>query len=94
MLFVDMNGPLIETWNVHNRIHLYLLEAISEEALGAVVHPKSRSVWALFAHIHNVRLMWLKSAAPDLLEGLPKIDSKPIGTRELLRTGFVASGGP
>ena len=64
---VTMEEPLVETWSIHNRINLYLLDAIADESL-ALALPKCRTVFDQFAHIHNVRLMWLKSAAPELLE--------------------------
>jgi uncharacterized damage-inducible protein DinB len=67
---------VIDTWNIHNRINKYLLDAIAPAALGDVSASKGRNVGEQFAHIHNVRLMWLKSAAPDLLEG-PDIQEKP-----------------
>ncbi len=85
-----MEEQVIETWAIHNRIHLYLLEGIPEDHLGSSIPPKGRNVFDLFAHIHNVRLMWLKVAAPDLWEGLQKIESKE-GTREQLREALTAS---
>jgi uncharacterized damage-inducible protein DinB len=86
-----MDEPLIETWAIHNRINLYLLEAISADALSAAL-PKSRTVYDQFAHIHNVRLMWLKPAAPELLEGLEKLETKTGGTKEQLRQALESSG--
>lgn len=77
-----MDETLIETWTIHNRINLYLLAAVAPEGLGAVM-PKHRSVFQIFAHIHNVRLMWLKASAPDLLEGLTKIEGKDGGKADL-----------
>src|SRR5437870_647626 len=70
-----MDDSLAETWAINNRVNLYLLDAIADDALGAAL-PKSRSVHDLFAHIHNVRLMWLKPAAPELLDGLEKLETK------------------
>lgn len=87
-----MAEPLIETWQIHNRIHLYLLDAIADEALAAALNPRSRSVWSLFAHIHNVRLMWLKSAAPELLEGVEKLETKDPGEKGQLKAALEASG--
>ena len=86
-----MEDPLIETWAIHARINLYLLAAVPEEALGAAL-PKCRTVYDQFAHIHNVRLMWLKSAAPELLAGLEKLETKVGGTRDQLKTSLEASG--
>jgi len=48
---------LIETWEINNRINLYLLEAIDEAYLKDVSASKGRNVGEQFAHIHNVRLM-------------------------------------
>ena len=87
-----MEDPLVETWAIHNRINLYLLEAIADEALGATLNGKGRSVRDQFAHIHNVRLMWLKSAAPELLEGLEKLEPKADHDRAKLRSALEASG--
>jgi uncharacterized damage-inducible protein DinB len=79
-----MENQLLETWNIHNRINLYLLEAISEDALSDVSALKGRSVGEQFAHLHNVRLMWLKSAAPELLETVTKIDKAQKIDKKLL----------
>jgi uncharacterized damage-inducible protein DinB len=86
-----MDDPLIETWNVHSRINLYLLDAIPAEALGLSLTPKFRTAYQLFAHVHNVRLMWLKSAAPELLAGLEKLEGAD-GDKAGLRAALVASG--
>ena len=87
-----MDDLVIETWQIHNRINLYLLDAIAEDALPAVLNEKSRSVWALFAHLHNVRLMWLKAAAPDLLAGSDKLETQTVGAKVQLRSALEASG--
>ena len=83
--------PLIETWAIHNRINLYMLEAIAVEHLGCKLNDKARSVFQLFAHIHSVRLMWLKSAAPELLKGLNKIEGED-GDKAALAQALEASG--
>ena len=86
-----MDDQLIETWNIHNRVNLYLLNAVPAEALGSALAPKHRTVYQLFAHVHNVRLMWLKSAAPELLAGLEKLDGAD-GDKERLAAALTASG--
>ena len=72
-----MTDPLVETWEINARINLYVLEALPAAALAAVASSKGRTVGETFAHIHNVRLMWLKAAAPELLAGLEKIEKEP-----------------
>jgi uncharacterized damage-inducible protein DinB len=86
-----MEEQLIETWTIHNRINLYLLNAIPDEALGDAL-AKCRTVYDLFAHMHNVRLMWLQSAAPELLVGLEKLETKTVGTKDQLKAALTASG--
>jgi len=83
---------LIETWEIHDRINLYLLDAIDPAMLGSYSASKGRSVAEQLAHIHNVRLMWLKSAAPDLLSGLEKIEKEQAEDKKLLRKSLAASG--
>jgi uncharacterized damage-inducible protein DinB len=87
-----MESQLIETWQIHNRIHLYLLDSIKPEALSAVSASKGRNVAEQFAHVHNVRLMWLKSAAPDLLTRLEKIEKEAAAEKQLLHASLEASG--
>jgi uncharacterized damage-inducible protein DinB len=82
----------LETWKIHNRINLYLLDAIDLTALGSLSASKGRTVGEQFAHIHNVRLMWLKSASPDLLAGLMKIEKERAVDKKLLRTSLTNSG--
>lgn len=38
----------------------------------------------MFAHLHNVRLLWLKSAAPDLMQGMAKLEKGEDLRRDLL----------
>jgi uncharacterized damage-inducible protein DinB len=87
----SIEDQLVETWQIHDRINRYLLDAIAEDHLGAAL-AKSRTVSDLFAHIHNVRLLWLKSAAPDLLKGLGKLETKTVQGKETLREALQASG--
>src|ERR1700682_1832788 len=82
----------LETWDIHNRINLYLLDALEPATLGSYSASKGRSVGEQFAHVHNVRLMWLKAAAPDLLQELEKIEKAQAGDKKLLRKSLLASG--
>ena len=89
---IGMTSPLVDTWNIHNRINLYLLDAIDKSSLDSHSASKGRSVGEQFAHIHNVRLMWLKSAAPELLKGLQKIEAEEATDKSMLRSSLVNSG--
>jgi uncharacterized damage-inducible protein DinB len=89
---MPVEEQLIETWAIHNRINLYLLDAVPDDALASSLPTKSRTVYDLFAHVHNVRLLWLKSAAPALLEGLSKLETKTVGDKRDLQTALESSG--
>lgn len=86
------NNPLVETWEIHDRINLYLLDAVDPQSLGSHSASKGRSVGEQFAHVHNVRLMWLKSAAPELLKGLNKIEAEQANDKKLLAKSLTESG--
>ena len=83
---------LLETWQIHNRINLYLLDATEPTALASLSASKGRTVGEQFTHVHNVRLMWLKSAAPDLLAGLSKVEKEQAIDKKLLRKSLTESG--
>ena len=83
-------NALTETWQIHNRINLYLLDAIVEANLRDISASKGRTVDEQFAHMHNVRLMWLKADDPLLLTGLDKVEKDNI-SKEMLEGALKAS---
>ncbi|MDQ6654000.1 MAG: DinB family protein [Acidobacteriota bacterium] len=83
----------LETWDIHNRINLYLLDAVEPAALSSLSASKGRNVGEQFGHIHNVRLMWLKAAAPELLTGLVKIEKGQALEKKLLHKSLTDSAG-
>ena len=88
---MDAN-QLLETWQIHDRINIYLLDAVDPVSLDSHSASKGRSVGEQFAHIHNVRLMWMKAAAPELLEGLINIEREQAKDKKLLRKSLADSG--
>src|SRR5215211_4355423 len=87
-----MEEQLLETWRIHCRIGLYILDAIAAEAWNSPTPAKGRGFAQMLAHIHNVRLMWLQSAAPELLAGLAKIEKGDAHDQGALRVALAASG--
>lgn len=67
------NKELVEAWRINARLNMYLLNAIPSEHLDLKL-DKGRTVRNQFIHMHNVRLMWVKSAAIDLLDSLTKLE--------------------
>ena len=91
-MILDPEKEIIDTWNINNRINLYMLEAVPAEALTDVSASRGRNVAEQFAHLHNVRLMWLKPAAPELMEGLEKIEKERAVDKKLLTRSLKESG--
>lgn len=91
MPMIDLHEQILDAWRISNRINLYLLESVAPEALSGVASSKGRSVGEQFAHLHNVRLMWLKAAAPELLEGLEKIEKDDALDKSLLAASLEHS---
>src|SRR5262249_50538813 len=94
---MELIEQIIDTWRIHNRINLYMLEAISEDAFGGVSSSGGRDVAAEFAHMHNVRVMWLEVTVADQMGNVQKIPTKTKSdkdaiTKELLRRSLEASG--
>ncbi len=91
-----MNDQLLDTWRIHTRINLYILDAIPEEAFTAPAPKKGRSFPDMLGHIHNVRLMWLQAGDPALLEGLEKLPKgradDPVRLRAALGSSAAAIG--
>lgn len=83
---------LLETWDIHNRVNLYLLDSIAPESLASVPLSKGRSVREQFAHIHNTRLLWLKQAAPELIGELIKIEKEAASDKQTLHASIEDSG--
>jgi uncharacterized damage-inducible protein DinB len=83
---------LLETWDIHNRVNLYFLDAVEAAHLNDLAASKGRNVGEQFAHIHNVRLMWLKQAAPELIRKLKKIEKEDATDKQLLRQSIINSG--
>ena len=82
---------IIESFEISARINLYLLKEADESWLSDSVASKGRNVGEQFAHIHNVRLMWIKAASPELLVGLNKIEKENGITKKLLEKELNAS---
>jgi uncharacterized damage-inducible protein DinB len=71
------------TWEINNRINLYLLAAIPDQLLPSVASSKGRTVAEHFAHIHNVRLMWLKEALPEVFATQRKLEKENLSGKIL-----------
>ncbi|HEV2034989.1 MAG TPA: DinB family protein [Candidatus Dormibacteraeota bacterium] len=88
---LELRRQLLETWEIHARTVLYVLAGVGPAALAPTTDLKGRSAGSQFAHIHNVRLMWLQAAAPDLLSGLEKFGKEQALDKALLTAALERS---
>ncbi|HTU99248.1 MAG TPA: DinB family protein [Luteitalea sp.] len=86
-----MPHPLSDTWAINARITQYLLDGIADAALPLPIGTGKRTIRDLFAHAHDVRLMWLMSARPELMAGLSKLGTGSAVDRAGLSASLGAS---
>lgn len=70
---------LLNAFNTNNRINHYLLDNLPPAAWKAKpLDGKGRTIGAIIAHMHNVRVMWLKAAkAEEIPEQLDRATVTP-----------------
>ena len=80
----QLPAALLEAFATNNRINQYLIENLPPEAWSAKPpEGKGRTIAAIIAHIHNVRVMWLKAAkAEDIPD---QLDRATITTAQAIR---------
>ena len=99
----NLGDALVQAWDVNERMNQFLLEHLDERVWQAEPPPgHGRTIAAIFAHMHNVRHMWLVVSAKDK-PAPPKVDrakvtikqaqaalaKSAIAMRDLLATGVV-----
>jgi hypothetical protein len=65
---------LSDTWHLNNRVNLLLLDHLTAGQLAFAANPKGRSIADQFAHLHNVRIVWLEPRVPAVAKALKKIE--------------------
>jgi len=87
-----MVEELLEAWRTNNRIHLFLIDHISDEGMLCTLSKRGgRDVVRQFAHIHNVRVAHLENRAKALAQGLPKYETQDRPDREHLKASLTTS---
>jgi uncharacterized damage-inducible protein DinB len=82
---------LLETWSINQRMNVLLLKSVSDEFLSDVASAKGRSAGEQFAHIHNVRLMWLKASLPELLADQQKLEKEQALSKKNISNSLTKS---
>jgi uncharacterized damage-inducible protein DinB len=79
---------LLNTFNTNNRINQYLIDHLPSAAWKAKPPGgKGRTIAAIAAHMHNVRVMWLKAAkAEEIPEQLNRATVTPAKAMQALES--------
>ncbi len=89
----DLAHQVLGTWQVNNSITLGLLRKTHTKGFSAVpLESRGRTVAQVFAHVHKVRLAWLKYFDPKLIEGIPQFPKGSTPSRTDLTKAFRISG--
>jgi uncharacterized damage-inducible protein DinB len=81
---------LADTWRLNNRVNLMLLDAMNQEQLAHTPSLRARSIADQFAHLHNVRIMWLEVRVPGAVKSLHRIE-KGTATKMALKDALETS---
>jgi uncharacterized damage-inducible protein DinB len=83
---------LLNALDTNNRINLYLIENLPPAAWNSKLPDgKGRTIAAIVAHMHNVRVMWLKTAkAQDIPEQLDRATVTPAQATHTLESTRAA----
>ncbi len=82
---------LLSAFDTNDRINQYLLESLPTEAWRAEPPgKKGRDVAGVVAHMHNVRVMWLKASKGRVPEQLDRFTVTPAQARKALDASCAA----
>jgi uncharacterized damage-inducible protein DinB len=86
-----LSDALLSAYDTNDRINQYLLESLPEHAWRAEPpEKKGRDIASIFAHIHNVRVMWLKATGGKIPAQLDRHSVTPAQARKALEQSRAA----
>jgi uncharacterized damage-inducible protein DinB len=91
---MNMADQLLDAWRINCSINQTLLDALTDAQFDAKL-AKGKAVDGQFAHIHNVRRMWLRAIDPAMGDRLTKLEKGKFvrpEIKEALLTSDVALG--
>lgn len=87
----ELSEQILDTWRISVRVGLFALDGVDPQALGAA-DLQGRTPGKQFAHLHQVRRMWLEHTAPDLHASVADLEEAEKTDRDRLREALMASG--
>lgn len=88
---IVLADALLAAFDTNDRINQYLIENLPAEAWRAEPpQNKGREIAAIVAHMHNVRVMWLKAAGGNVPEQLDRHTVTPAQAKKALDASRAA----
>lgn len=88
-----IENQIIETWRIHNRITIFVIEHIPDEALKATLSKRGgRDVARQFAHMNAVRVWQIEALAKKLSMPLTNFQKDESPEKNRLFEAFEQSG--
>ena len=88
---VDYGQALLESFAVNERLNQFVLENLDPRTWQAKLSGRNvRTIAAIFTHMHNIRLKWLRLSAPHLR--LPAPLNRTGCTQKQARSALAESG--
>ena len=86
---MDLAEQLLDSWRINCLINHSVLDELTDEQLDAPL-AKGKAVDGQFAHVHNVRRMWLRAVDPVVGDQLVKLERGKY-SREDIKAALTAS---
>ena len=88
-----LEQQIVEAWQIHNRITLFMIKQIPDEALKATLSTRGgRDIARQLAHVNNVRVWRLESFSKKLKMKLIEFDKGESPNKKKLLEAFEQSG--
>jgi uncharacterized damage-inducible protein DinB len=85
----EPGGAAVRVFAANERMNQMLLEHLDPTVWNAKPPGKVRSIAAIFTHMHNIRVKWIRLTAPHLK--LPRQLNRARATPEQVRAGLAES---
>jgi uncharacterized damage-inducible protein DinB len=87
-----MKEQLLDAWQIHQKMNLLLLDAITEAGMQTSLSTRGgRTVYQQWVHVHNVRMQWLEICAKDIFANYKTINKDAAHDRKALRKSLEDS---
>ena len=92
-MMTKIEKQIIETWRLHNRVNIFFIENIPDEALKATLSKRGgRDIARQIAHIHNVRVWRLEAFSKKLKIKLTEFEKGESPDKQRLINALNQSG--